>query len=299
VSTLLRFAPELARWLVDGLDGGQSPAALVATMIAEQMEPTIAQAIVDHFLDARRSGRPVPVDSITVQDERPPFVDEPPLLAPGARLAAGDRTVRVVARCHGPTVAVLAELLTAQECDALITLARPRLAPSRVVDPQTGRDVIADHRNSLGMFFRPGENPLVARLDRRFSELMNLPVAHGEGIQVLCYGAGGVTSPHFDFLVPGNQANRESLARSGQRVSTLIAYLNDVEEGGETVFPRAGLTVSPQAGQGLYFESCNRRGQVDPRSLHAGLPVVRGEKWIATKWMRQRPFVPAGVESGR
>jgi prolyl 4-hydroxylase len=294
VSTLVRFQPALARWLVDGLDGGQSPAALVATMIAEQMEPTIAQAIVGHFLDARRSGRPVPVDAITVEDGPAPFVDEPPRLASGARLAAGDRTVRVVARSSAPTVAVLAELLTPEECRALVALARPRLAPSRVVDPQTGQDVVADYRNSLGMFFRPEENALVARLDRRFAQLMNLPLAHGEGIQVLCYGAGGATSPHFDFLVPKNPATRASLARSGQRVSTLIAYLNDVEEGGETMFPRLGLAVSPQVGQGLYFESCNRRGQVDHRSLHAGLPVLRGEKWIATKWMRERPFVPAG-----
>jgi prolyl 4-hydroxylase len=76
-------------------------------------------------------------------------------------------------------------------------------------------------------------------------------------------------------------------------VSTLIIYLNDVEEGGETVFPESGLSVSPRQGSGLYFEYCNHLGQLDPLSLHAGAPVIAGEKWIVTKWMRQRRFVPA------
>jgi prolyl 4-hydroxylase len=78
-------------------------------------------------------------------------------------------------------------------------------------------------------------------------------------------------------------------------VSTLIAYLNDVEEGGETTFPRAGWTTFPKRGSAVYFEYCNSGGEVDPRTLHAGCPVLRGEKWIATKWMRQRRFVPAAA----
>ncbi len=180
------------------------------------------------------------------------------------------------------------------ECDELIALARPRLVPSTVVDPQTGQDVVAGYRNSLGMFFRPGESPLIARLDRRFAELMRLPVENGEGLQVLCYGEGGATAPHFDFVAPTNDANRASLARSGQRVSTLLIYLNDVPEGGQTIFPRAGWTIQPRRGSAVCFESCNRRGQLDPQSLHAGQPVLRGQKWVVTKWMRQRPFVPRG-----
>ena len=124
---------------------------------------------------------------------------------------------------------------------------------------------------------------------------MNLPVENGEGFQVLCYPAGARNDAHFDFLQPSNAANRASIARSGQRVSTLIAYLNDVEEGGETVFPSAGGRSRRERGNAVYFEYCNRLGQVDPLSLHAGQPVVRGEKWVATKWMRQRTFVSASA----
>jgi prolyl 4-hydroxylase len=149
------------------------------------------------------------------------------------------------------------------------------------------------------MFFLPGETPLIAALDARFSQLMNLPINHGEGLQVLRYGPGTRSTPHFDFLVPRNEASEQSLRRSGQRVSSLVAYLNDVTGGGETTFPQVGLAVCPQRGNAVYFEYCNARGQVDAASLHAGAPVTEGEKWAVTKWMRERPFVSAPAAQSR
>jgi prolyl 4-hydroxylase len=120
---------------------------------------------------------------------------------------------------------------------------------------------------------------------------MNCPREHGEGLQVLRYGPGGHTAPHFDFLVPSNPANEASLKRSGQRLSTLMIYLSDVTRGGETIFPQVGLAVSPRKGNAVYFEYANSRQQLDARSLHAGAPVLEGEKWAVTKWMRTRPFI--------
>ena len=294
MSTVIRFLPDLSRWLVQGLDRGLAPTALVATMVDERMQPAVARAIVDAFLDARRAGRPVPVDAVTVHGEgvSPPATAAPPHA--GARVATADREIRVLARGDNPTLALLDGVLSADECAALMALAAPRLRPSTVVDPDSGHDVVASYRNSVGMFFRPAENALIARLDRRFSEIMRLPVENGEGIQVLKYEAGGATTPHHDFLAPTNAANQASLARSGQRVSTLITYLNDVDEGGETVFPLGGWSIVPRRGCGLYFESRDARGALDAQSLHAGSPVARGEKWVATKWMRERRFVPAG-----
>src|SRR5262249_1009784 len=152
-------------------------------------------------------------------DDAPLFLREAPLLAPGATLPTsdGDGPVRVLGRAGGPNLALLGGLLSPAECEELIALARPRLEPSTVVDPQTGQDVVAGYRNSLGMFFRPGETPFVARLDRRFAEVTSLPARNGEGLQVLCYGAGGATAPHYDFVAPTNAANAASVARSGQR----------------------------------------------------------------------------------
>jgi prolyl 4-hydroxylase len=182
---------------------------------------------------------------------------------------------------------VLQDVLDADECEALIALARPRLTPSTLVDPMSGRDVPSGLRASLGMFFRPAETPLIERLDSRLGTLMGLPASHGEGLQLLHYPVGAGSAPHFDFLQPVNEANRASIARSGQRISTLVCYLNDVAGGGETDFPQRGLQVTPQRGNAVVFEYDGR----DERSLHASRPVLAGEKWVATKWMRERPFI--------
>ena len=89
---------------------------------------------------------------------------------------------------------------------------------------------------------------------------MNCPLRNGEGFQLLHYHPGAGSAPHFDFLTPGSMANDASLARSGQRVSSLVIYLNDVERGGETVFPEIGLAVTPRLGHAVHFEYANSRG---------------------------------------
>ena len=276
----LRFAPALGDWVAQHLAQGQSPAALVDTMCERQVAPDAARAIVDAFVRARERGTPLPIDTVEA-------------VAPHARLADGpvieadDRRIRVAMRTDAPLIAVLQGVLDADECEALIALARPRLKPSTLVDPMSGRDVQSGLRASLGMFFRPAETPLIERLDSRLAALMGLPASHGEGLQLLHYPAGAGSAPHFDFLQPVNEANRASIARSGQRISTLVCYLNDVAGGGETDFPQRGLQVTPQRGNAVVFEYDGR----DERSLHASRPVLAGEKWVATKWMRERPFI--------
>jgi prolyl 4-hydroxylase len=251
---------------------------------------------VDTLWSARARGKPLPQDGIGVDEvQAARYRYEAPRLAAGTSIDVGDRRVRVALRLERPMVAVLDNVFSPEECDDLIALATPRLQPSTIVDPASGKDVMSMARTSEGMFFRPQENALLERIDRRLALLMGLPLENGEGLQVLHYLAGGAqSSPHFDFLMPTNAANEASLARSGQRVSTLVAYLNDPQAGGETVFPEAGITVAPRKGSALYFEYCNGAGQLDPLSLHAALPVLAGEKWVATRWMRQRAFRAAG-----
>ncbi|HEX7638941.1 MAG TPA: 2OG-Fe(II) oxygenase, partial [Burkholderiaceae bacterium] len=287
--------PQLGQWLAQRLDGGQAPSALVETMRRQGMEAHAAEAIVAACVDARRRGLPPPVDRVELADEA--AAPRAARLAPGTRLDAGDREVVVHMRTDDPVCAALGDVLDADECRALVEMARPRLRPSTLVDPASGRDVVSDRRTSLGMFFRLAENELVARIDRRLSRLMNLPLDHGEGLQVLLYPTGAGSEPHVDYLQPTSAANRESIQRSGQRVSTLVAYLNDVPAGGQTVFPALGWSVSPLRGNAVYFEYGDDRGQVDARSLHAGAPVTRGEKWVVTKWMRQRRFVTAADQA--
>lgn len=278
-----RFAPALGEWVAQHLAQGQSPAALVDAMCERRVAPDAARAIVDAFVRARERGAPLPIDTVEMVDGQAPRAR----LAGGPVIEADGRRVRVAMRTDAPALAVLQGVLDADECEQLIALARPRLKPSTLVDPMSGRDVRSDMRASLGIFFRPAETPLIERLDRRLAALMGLPASHGEGLQLLHYPLGAGSAPHFDFLQPVNEANRASIARSGQRISTLVCYLNDVAGGGETDFPQRGLQVTPQRGHAVVFEYDG----MDERSLHASRPVLGGEKWVATKWMRERPFV--------
>jgi prolyl 4-hydroxylase len=291
MNILVRLSPELRGWITHNLERGCVPGDLVNTMVGQQFEPPIAHGVVDAFVRARTAGVDPPDDSVTLDVPVPPYEYETPRLLPGRVIVTTDRTIPVLMRAEQPVLAVLEGVLSPDECDQVIGLARPRLQPSTVVDPQTGVNTVADYRDSEGMFFERCENPLIATLDRRIAQLMNCPLENGEGLQVLRYGQGGHSTPHFDFLVPSNATNVASVHRSGQRISSLVVYLNDVEHGGATVFPEAGLSVTARKGNAVYFEYSNSSGQLDHKSLHAGAPVLAGEKWAMTKWMRARRFV--------
>jgi len=194
-------------------------------------------------------------------------------------------TVNVTVSTDMPVVRVLENLLTAQECDDLIGEARPRLARSLTVDNE-GRHQTDERRTSQGMFFGIGETPLVQRIEQRIADLLAIPVSHGEGLQILHYQPGQEYEPHFDWFNPDQPGFSAVTARGGQRIASVVMYLNTPEEGGGTAFPRIGLTVTAMRGAAVYFAYDTG----DEASLHAGLPVIKGEKWIATKWLRERPY---------
>ena len=136
-------------------------------------------------------------------------------------------------------------------------------------------------------FLKLSETPLVQRLEARIAALTHWPVAKGEGLQVLHYSTGAEYVPHYDFFAPEQPGSQFSLKRGGQRVATLIVYLNTVEEGGETIFPKLNLKVKAIQGNALYFSYTNSKNELDRNTFHGGAPVVQGDKWIMTKWMRQ------------
>ena len=293
MGVVVSIKPQLGSWIEHNLDRGCPPEQLVEGMIAQRFDPPIARGLVRAFVNARNAGVPLNGDTVRLDTPATAYRDDAPRISAGNSIRTVDRVVSVVARLSRPVIAVLANVLSAGECEQLIALARPRLRPSTVVDPVTGENRVAEYRNSEGMFFALGETPFIAALDARFAQIANLPIDHGEGLQVLRYAPGGHSAPHFDFLMPRNPTSEQSLRRSGQRVSSLVAYLNEVPGGGETTFPRAGLAICPQRGNAVYFEYCNDRSQVDAASLHAGALVTEGEKWVVTKWMRERRFVAA------
>lgn len=210
-------------------------------------------------------------------------------------LETPDRAVEMLFVIESPRVVLFGNLLSDEECDLLVSLSRDKLQRSSVVNASTGAYDIHPHRTSSGTYFERGENELLQRIERRISELIDCPIEQGEPIQVLHYEPGGEYKPHYDYFDPAHPGNQEVLAQGGQRIATLIMYLNDVTRGGSTVFPEIGLDVLPRKGHAVYFAYCDDAGALDVRTLHGGSPVQSGEKWIATKWFRQQPYVGSGA----
>ena len=216
---------------------------------------------------------------------------EPMRLPPASRVRAHDRDVNIVFTLFNPNVAVIDGLLSEAECDKLIQLTNGRMKSSEVVDRKSGGSYQSNVRKSEGCHFNRGENAIVQRVEQRISVLTGIAVDCGEPLQMLHYGVGGEYLAHQDFFDPADPGSQVLTRIGGQRVATLVIYLNQVPEGGDTNFPELELAVKPKKGSAVYFEYLNKAGQLDARCLHAGTPVARGDKWIATKWLRERPYV--------
>lgn len=189
----------------------------------------------------------------------------------------GDRTIGATVLHDEPLVMQFNEVLSDDECQALIVSASTRMSRSKLASKD-----ISNIRTSSGMFFNEQESPLIAEIERRIASLMHIPLSHAEGLQVLRYEQEQQFKEHYDFFAENNAASRNN------RISTLIVYLNDVEEGGETNFPNLGLSIKPIKGSAIYFEYFYYDQAINEKTLHSGQPVIRGEKWVVTQWMRKQ-----------
>jgi prolyl 4-hydroxylase len=202
-------------------------------------------------------------------------------------LDGGDRQISVLSVVSYPNVVVLGNVLSAYECNMLISLAKPRMAPSMNIGA-TGEPEINSARTSNGMFFVREENDVVATIERRLARLVNWPVENGESMQILQYGVGAEFKPHHDYMEPEHPAAMQFSQHGGNRVATIIMYLSEPEKGGSTVFPDIEFEVVPKRGNAVFFsyDIPHHSG----KTLHGGAPVIAGEKWIATKWLCQQEF---------
>jgi prolyl 4-hydroxylase len=281
--TRQQVTPELRKWIVDQAEAGHNAESVLKAMIASGWSEDVAIEAMENTLRghleevAQTQGLPpaVPVPDPNL-DESPLYVD------------AGDRQVTVLQAMYNPRVVVFGNLLSDEECEQLIALATPRLARSLTVATKTGGEEVNADRTSNGMFFQRGENELVQRIERRIARLVRWPEENGEGLQILQYGPGAEYKPHYDYFDPAEPGTPTILRRGGQRVGTLVMYLAEPEKGGGTVFPDVHLEVFPKRGNAVFFSY--DRAHPSTRTLHGGAPVMAGQKWIATKWLRERKF---------
>ena len=267
---------ELRHWLAEQAQAGVPDSEVIDAMIASGWRRAEARAALK---ESRLESAP---------RSEPRAMPGPALHEAAHSIGDTDREVQVVIAMNEPRVVVFAGLLDARECDELVALARERLSRSQTVVMGTGGSEVNPARTSAGMFFERGETPLVARIEARIAALLRWPVENGEGLQVLRYRPGEEYKPHYDYFDPAAPGAAAILARGGQRLASLVICLEAPTRGGATSFPDIGLEVMPVRGNAVFFSY--DRAHPDTRTLHGGAPVVEGEKWVATKWLREGRF---------
>ncbi|KAL8143193.1 hypothetical protein V2J09_016225 [Rumex salicifolius] len=183
----------------------------------------------------------------------------------------GDKWIEFVS--WEPRAFVYHNFLSKEECKYLIDVATPHMQKART---------------SSGAFLTRGQDKIISNIEKRIADWTFIPADHGEGLHVLHYKVGQKYDAHFDYF-----ADNYNTKIGGQRMATVLIYLSDVEEGGETVFPNAkgnhsavpywdelsqcakgGLSVKPKMGDALLFWSMKPDATLDPLSLHANVGSI-------------------------
>ena len=221
-----------------------------------------------------------------------------------AAAACRGRLVRVTRLRPEPRVASLAGFLSADEAAHIVELARPLLKRSRVINHAAEGDVgeLSDARTSESCRVPAARDAVVRRAVQRAAFLAGLTPWHAEAVQVVRYLPGQQYRPHHDYFDPSDARYAEKCDDRGNRLLSFFVYLSGCAGGGRTAFPELRLAFEPEVGAAVVWYNIDREGALDGRTLHAGEPVVSGEKWGMNIWLRQRaprrarPAVRATVE---
>jgi hypothetical protein len=211
--------------------------------------------------------------------------------AAAADLSVFDAPIERRPELDDPRIETIPDLLPGWACDYVMILAEPALQRGMVVD-ETGGESVRDERSNRVMNFGLADSDVILELiNHRLAAAAGMPAENAEGLGVLHYSPGERYKPHVDYI-PDTPANAAHLAARGQRVRTLLVYLNEGFEGGATEFPHLERAFRPPRGSALVFDSVKPDGSLDPMTLHTGAPTTHGEKWVISKWFRTRALRP-------
>ena len=270
---------QLHQWLVDRRPEGYCPAQIFNSIIASGWTREAAVAAMEHVMGDMIARREF--------DLLLRGTPEPDLSGSPSAITVGGRDVQILLEMQNPRVVVFGGLLSDDECDEIVDIAQSRVQRSTVMAKEGEGGVVSQIRTSQGTFLRRGEFDVCSRLDARVQALLNWPIECTEELQVLRYDQGAQYRAHNDYFHPSAGPWTPTLRRGGQRCGTLLMYLNTPVRGGGTFFPDVPLEVHARKGVAVYFGY--RTPEPSSRTLHAGLPVIEGEKWAAVKWFRQGP----------
>jgi len=194
---------------------------------------------------------------------------------------------------HDPLIYTVTGILTEFECEHFQKIASEGMKRSMVsgFDKKNfRRGLLDERRTSSDCWISHSHDEITIDVGKRISELVQIPVTHAEAYQVLHYVDNQEYQAHLDTFDPNNKEYVHYLKNGGQRIITALAYLSNVEKGGETSFPNIDKTVIPEQGKIVVFHDCYKGTDTPhPNSLHGALPVLEGEKWAFNLWFRKKP----------
>jgi prolyl 4-hydroxylase len=185
---------------------------------------------------------------------------------------------------------VVRDFLNARETEALCRLIDAERIPSQLLSPSED----PEFRTSESCNLDP-EAPIVLQVEAKIAQLTGIDPALGETIQGQRYAVGQQFKPHHDFFYESEAYWSVMEETGGQRTWTGMVFLNVPEMGGQTAFPSAGVKVTPRPGNLLLWNNMDKDGEPNLYSLHQGMPVEAGTKYVITKWYRERPWHSAPV----
>lgn len=188
-------------------------------------------------------------------------------------------------------IAIYRRFLTPLECSYMKAAAAPSIQPSSTINPLTGELIKNEIRTSSSSNFDPmSRDCFIFAVDERIAAATGTDVEQGEPLNVLYYRIGEEYKFHYDHLPEEGEDPGALQSEGGQRKYTFLISMNEDYTGGETIFPKLELMYRGQLGDALMFQNLDSRGRPNNRMLHAGMPVKRGYKWVASKWIREGEY---------
>ncbi len=187
------------------------------------------------------------------------------------------------------TVHEFPNFLSHAECDELIKLSSNKLAPSTVYTATGGVSDLS-RRISKQCWLKDEDSSIVESISKRVAEITKTTVDRQELLQVVKYSPGGFFKSHHDACGGTEEHCKRMNGNAGPRYITFLIYLADDFTGGQTIFPRIKKYAVPKKGKAVLFYNTDITGKILFHSLHGGVPVKNGNKWIATKWIHMKPI---------